>query len=120
MIRCVLQSPYRLWSCRKKGIPKLDVVGSNPIARCTVEPNPHLKAVIFEVVEIQLKGNDPPQTRQTYERLLVSGLDDQEARRLIGCVVVSEIFDILKQHKPFDLQRFVAALDRLPKMPWDK
>jgi len=44
---------------------------------------------------------------------------DQEARRLIGCVVTSEMFDVLKQQKPFDRDRFVAALGRLPRMPWD-
>jgi hypothetical protein len=39
---------------------------------------------------------------------------------LIGCVVVSEIFDILKKGETFNLERFVAALERLPKLPWEK
>ena len=81
--------------------------------------NPYLKAAIFEVVNNQLRDNDPPETRQTYERLMASGVDDQEARRLIGCVVTSEIFDVLKQRQPFNRDRFVAALRRLPQMPWE-
>ena len=28
--------------------------------------NPHLKAAILEVVENQMRDNDPPETRQTY------------------------------------------------------
>ena len=72
------------------------------------------------MVDNQLSDNDPPQTRQTYERLLASGLDDEEAKRLIGCVVVSEIFDILKKGETFNLERFLAALERLPKLPWEK
>jgi len=85
-----------------------------------MQGNPYLKAVILEVVDNQISDNDPPQTRQTYERLLASGLDDEEAKRLIGCVVVSEIFDILKKGETFNLERFVAALERLPKLPWEK
>ena len=85
-----------------------------------MQGNPYLKAAILEVVDNQISDNDPPQTRQTYERLLASGLDDEEAKRLIGCVVVSEIFDILKKNEMFNLKRFVAALERLPKLPWEK
>jgi hypothetical protein len=85
-----------------------------------MQGNPYLKAAILEVVDNQISDNDPPQTRQTYERLLASGLEEPEARRLIGCVVVSEIFDILKKNEMFNLKRFVAALERLPKLPWEK
>jgi hypothetical protein len=85
-----------------------------------MQGNPYLKAAILEVVDNQISDNDPPQTRQTYERLLASGLDDEEAKRLIGCVVVSEIFDILKKGETFNLERFLAALERLPKLPWEK
>jgi hypothetical protein len=85
-----------------------------------MQGNPYLKAAILEVVDNQLSDNDPPQTRQTYKRLLASGLDDEEAKRLIGCVVVSEIFDILKKGETFNLERFLAALERLPKLPWEK
>jgi hypothetical protein len=85
-----------------------------------MQGNPYLKAAILEVVDNQISDNDPPQTRQTYERLLASGLEEPEARRLIGCVVVSEIFDILKKNEMFNLERFLAALERLPKLPWEK
>ena len=85
-----------------------------------MQGNPYLKAAILEVVDNQISDNDPPQTRQTYERLLASGLEEPEARRLIGCVVVSEIFAILKKNEMFNLKRFVAALERLPKLPWEK
>jgi hypothetical protein len=32
--------------------------------------NPHLQAAIMEVVENQLRNNDPPQTGQTFKRLI--------------------------------------------------
>ncbi len=81
--------------------------------------NPVLTHAILEVVNKQLKNLDPPETKQTYVRLVARGIPDQEARRLIGCVVSSEIFDVLKQQQPFDHDRFVKALNRLPTLPWE-
>ena len=82
--------------------------------------NPVLQAALYEVVDNQIKELNPPQTKQTYERLVAEGNSPQEAKRLIGCVVVSEIFDVLKKSQPYNEARYVAALNRLPKMPWDK
>ncbi len=85
-----------------------------------MKSNPILKKAILSVVNNQLKDNNPPETKQTYERLLKEGYSESEAKRLIGCVVVAEIFDILKKKGPFNQQRFVAALDRLPKIPGEE
>ena len=85
-----------------------------------MEYNPKLQAAVMEIVAKQMRDGSPPETKQTYDRLRAEGHDDQEARRLIGCVVVSEIFDILKQGQPFDAQRYAAALARLPRLPWDE
>ncbi len=79
--------------------------------------NPYLQSAILEVVENQLKANDPPETRQTYERLLREGHSEGDAKKLIGTVVVAEMFSIMKQGKPFDQDRFVKALARLPEIP---
>jgi len=79
--------------------------------------NPHLKEAILEVVDNQLKANDPPETRQTYDRLINEGHSETNAKELIGCVVTSEIFDILKRKEPFNLARFISALNNLPKIP---
>ena len=83
------------------------------------KPNPVLHAAVMEVVENQIRNNDPPQTQQTFKRLIEEGHSEKEAKRLIACVVSSEIFDILKRREPFNLDRFVKALDNLPAMPWD-
>jgi hypothetical protein len=82
--------------------------------------NPVLNAAIMEVVDNQLRSNDPPQTGQTFKRLIAAGHSEPEAKRLIACVVAAEIFDVLKQQQPFDLARFIKALDNLPAMPWDE
>jgi hypothetical protein len=82
--------------------------------------DPQLQAAIMKVVENQLRSNDPPQTRQTFERLIQAGHSEEEAKQLIGSVVSAEIFDVLKKQEPFNLDRFVKALDRLPAMPWEE
>ena len=84
-----------------------------------MKTNPHLKAAILQVVNNQIKANDPPETKQTLDRLLSEGYSEKEAKRLIGCVVSSEIFDVLKNQEEFDRERFVGALNRLPKLPWE-
>ncbi len=81
--------------------------------------NQQLNAAILEAVENQLQANDPPETRHTYERLISKGYSEKEAKELIGCVVSSEIFDVLKNKEPFNLARFVGALKKLPKLTWD-
>jgi hypothetical protein len=81
--------------------------------------NQKVQTHILEVVDNQLRDRQPPETKQAYQRLRAQGYSDQQARELIGCVVSSEIFEVLKQRKHYDQQCFVAALRRLPKMPWE-
>jgi len=83
------------------------------------EGNPYLRAAILEAVENQMRDNDPPETNQTYGRLIAEGHSEEEAKGLIGCVIVSEMFDILKKNQAFDLDRFVKALAQLPDLPDD-
>ncbi|NIA09386.1 MAG: hypothetical protein GWP10_06575 [Nitrospiraceae bacterium] len=85
-----------------------------------MESNSRLKAVILQVVDNQLKGNNPPETKQTYDRLIKEGFSKSEAKRLIGCVVFAEIFDVLKNKETFNQGRFVKALNKLPKIPGEE
>lgn len=42
--------------------------------------NLRLKKNILEVVDNQLKANDPPCTKDTYEKLMVAGYSKSEAK----------------------------------------
>ena len=81
--------------------------------------NKRLNAAIPEVVKYELRDGIPPETRQAYERLMNAGYSDQETRGLIGSVVVSEIFKVLRNEQPYDRDRYVSALERLPTLPWE-
>ena len=84
-----------------------------------MKTNQRLKAVILEVVDNQLRANDPPETRLTLERLIKEGHSEETAKELIGCIVTSEIFDVMKNKEEFNPARYRAALARLPQLPWD-
>ncbi len=84
-----------------------------------MQHNPVLKKAILEVVDNQLRDDDPPETRLTLERLMQQGISEEEAKKYIGCVVTSESFDVLKNGETFDQQRYETALRRLPTLPWE-
>ena len=74
--------------------------------------NPHLKAAILDVVENQIREDDPPETRQTLKRLVAAGYSRKQAIEMIGSAVVEEFWAILHDHKPFDRARFTALLEQ--------
>jgi hypothetical protein len=71
------------------------------------------------VVDNQLRADDPPDTRTTLNRSIAEGYSEKDAKELIGCVVTSKIFDVMKNKEEFNLKRYVDALDKLPKLPWE-
>jgi hypothetical protein len=82
-----------------------------------VKPDKTLNRIILEVVDKQIRQHNPPATKKTLDRLVREGIAEGEARRLIGCVVASEMFDVLREQKPFDEARFAKALEKLPALP---
>jgi hypothetical protein len=84
------------------------------------ETNPELGKVILEVVENQIRENDPPETRRTIDKLMGEGYSDEEARRLVSTAVTVEIFHMMRDREKFNRDRFVWNLSQLPREPWDK
>ena len=83
----------------------------------TMKVNEHLRDTIFEVIENQINANDPPETALTLERLLNEGYTEFQAKQLIGQAVVIEVIDALKNKKPYNEERYINNLRRLPKEP---
>lgn len=75
------------------------------------------KKDILKVVNNQIRNLDPPATKETFDRLVAEGFGEDEARRLIGLVVASEIFQVLKHQQPYNGDRYVTALRKLPELP---
>jgi hypothetical protein len=81
--------------------------------------NETLRKEILQVVENQLKCNNPPHTRKTYDHLLQSGISEADAKIYIGQCVAVEIFNVMKHKQPFDEKRFIKNLDKLPGEPFE-
>lgn len=79
--------------------------------------NKVLQQQYFEIVENQIKINDPPETKINFERLKKEGFSDFEVKQLIGQCIALETFLIIKYNKEFDKERFIRNLNNLPKEP---
>ncbi len=79
--------------------------------------NPRLHAAFLETVENQLRDKDPPETRQTYERLLREGHTEAEAKDLLGAAIAAEAYYIMKKNEPFNRDRFVKTLNDCRNFP---
>ncbi len=75
---------------------------------------------ILKTVDAQLHAEELPEVKATYDRLRGMGFSDEEARRHIGAVVATEIYEMLKFNRLFDRKQYVARLERLPEMPWEE
>lgn len=85
----------------------------------TMETNEKIREQIFEIIRNQVKTNKPPETKATYDRLRKQGFDDFQTRQLIGQCVAVELFQILKFGKPFNNERYIKNLVKLPDEPYD-
>lgn len=72
--------------------------------------NLRLKKLIVEVVDNQLKENDPPVTQEAYQALLEAGYSASEAKEKIGAIVAEEIYEVMKENKHYDEKKYAEAL----------
>jgi hypothetical protein len=74
---------------------------------------PQLAHALRDVIEEQLRQRDPPETRQTFERLLAAGDEREAAMTKLATALREEIAVMLAQHLPFNRARFQQRLDQL-------
>lgn len=82
-----------------------------------METNEVFRKQLFEEIENQISENNPPETKATFKRLRQEGFNDFRAKQMIGSCFSVELFDVLKNKKPFDIERYVKNLKKLPKEP---
>lgn len=81
--------------------------------------NLRLKKTILEIVDNQLKDNNPPCTRDVYEKLINAGYSKSEAKDKIGAVALTEIYDILKMGQAFDEEKYKDSLEEMLRQSID-
>ena len=81
--------------------------------------NQKLRDAILKVVKKQLADQDPPETKETFERLQQEGFSAEASMKMIGFVIAAEVFSIYKDDRPYEKERFVRKLKALPHLPWE-
>jgi len=82
-----------------------------------MKTNENLREQIFEIIQNQIDENDPPETKTTYYRLRKEGFGDYETRQLIGQCLAVELYDVIKNKKPYNNERYINNLSALPNEP---
>lgn len=75
--------------------------------------NPFVHVAIHQTIENQISERTPPQTAETLEALMQAGYTRHEAIHAIGNVLAEEIYEILRDKRPFDEAGYVQALREL-------
>jgi hypothetical protein len=74
---------------------------------------------MLDIVQNQLRENNPPETGLTLKRLLKEGYSRKRALEMIACCIATEVYGILKNKQPYVEDGYLAALRNLPRMPWE-
>jgi len=73
--------------------------------------------VVEQIVEKQIRRNYPPETAETFQRLLGDSFTDTEALRLISMAVQVELFRLMRFGEAFNHARYIGNLHGLPDLP---
>lgn len=76
-----------------------------------------LKAAVDEIINNQLRNEDPPETKHTVRRLLNEGWSEEDALKLVGQCVMMELFLMTNEEEDFNYERFKKNLYALPNEP---
>ncbi|MBD3637773.1 MAG: hypothetical protein HUJ25_10495 [Crocinitomicaceae bacterium] len=79
--------------------------------------NEALREEIFNIIDNQIADNDPKETKETLEKLISMGLDEQSAKELIAKCLSIELMDVIENGATYNHQRYVSNLKRLPMEP---
>jgi len=77
--------------------------------------NPFVHVAIHHAIENQIADHTPPQTAETLEALMRAGYTRHEAIHAIGAILANEMFEILRDDRPFDEAGYIEALRDLAR-----
>jgi hypothetical protein len=85
-----------------------------------MKSNEIVREQFFEIIENQIRSNNPPETKETFKRLKGLGYSDLDTKKYIAQCLAVEIYDMIKKKRPFDLLKYTSNLNKLPEEPFDK
>jgi hypothetical protein len=111
LIQALREHPeyYEIWD-------QVDELSDEELIQDGVDPILHV--TIHQTIENQLAAKEPPVVHETLERLMRSGLSRHEAIHAIGSVLSVEIWEILKEERSFNEERYERGLRQLDAREW--
>ena len=73
-----------------------------------------VRDVMLDTVLNQINANDPPEARDTYDRLIFGGRSNSQALQLMAAALRDEMDRMLKESTPFDNARYASLLAKIP------
>jgi hypothetical protein len=73
-----------------------------------------VRDAMLDTVLSQINANDPPEARETYDRLIFGGRSNSQALQLMAACLRVEMDRMLKDSKPFDNARYSELLRKIP------
>ena len=72
-----------------------------------------VRDVMLDTVLNQINTNDPPQARETYDRLIDEGASNSQALQLMAGALRVEMNRMLSEGTPFDNKRYGELLAKI-------
>lgn len=76
-----------------------------------------IRHAVLEMLDAQIARDDPPEVRSTLARLVGTGYSKDAARNFVACILAIEMRDVIGARLPFDFERYLDNLRRLPRLP---
>jgi Tfp pilus assembly protein PilF len=72
-----------------------------------------VRDAMLDTVLNQLETGDPPEAKNTYDRLVAAGQSKNQALQLMAVALRVEMNRMLSESTPFDNQRYAALLAKI-------
>jgi hypothetical protein len=72
-----------------------------------------LQGHIFEVIDNQIRDNNPKCTNEVFKKLIGLGYEENIAKKMIGAILVVELYNVLKNEELFNEERYSNNLHEL-------
>ena len=73
-----------------------------------------VRDAMLDTVLNQIDTNDPPEARETYDRLIDGGASNSQALQLMAAALRVEMGRMLADSTPFDNERYAELLRKIP------
>ena len=80
----------------------------------SLEARHRIQAALREALETQIREGNPPETRETFDRLRSAGIPEDNVWQMLGAALLTEL-NAARQGKGFDNERYVRRLQVLPQ-----